>query len=550
MFPPAYNFPDQLSTNPVRSQMQDDPYGQQTSWHALVQQQVGDLTIPQRTNSPQVSSPQSSTSSKAEGSSHLNHFSSQLSAAAQAMGWSIPADLVTRLQDQYPQHANWSSSYHADNFSLQSEQLNHIVQPQLPGTVKTEDNRTSQLSSLPNDANQHLLEPSLYSIDDNAQTNGGGCERTKPKNRQGVAKRPGACARCRRLKMKCTFASDSAEICSRCSVGGHECVFPGRKPRSPGMRMVLRQQIREKDAMIDTLLNQVNPGPVMATPLSLVPSRLPLTTEERSAYRDVLTYLERLTAQNSARFMGEGRAKFDISALEDVSEESGESDDEAPDGVTSPRRASSPRVGITHQVDTLLEASAPTGMLASASLQHSRATAKSTVESTSDGASSHNSSAEGGIASETYFLPGPSSNLELRRLIVERQAAPDILLSGLVTPDDVAKLFQIHYQWINPIIPILDENIHTPAAVLGRCPFLFTVICAVASRYYQEKPHIYGMAMHFAKAAAANAVIDGWKTIEMCQAFALWSVYNPPDGVGKTIGPGVTPVSHSDLQPS
>ena len=48
------------------------------------------------------------------------------------------------------------------------------------------------------------------------------------------------------------------------------------------------------------------------------------------------------------------------------------------------------------------------------------------------------------------------------------------------------------------------------------------------SRYYKEKPHIYGMAIHFAKAAAANAVIDGWKTVEMCQAFALWSVYNPP----------------------
>ncbi len=53
-------------------------------------------------------------------------------------------------------------------------------------------------------------------------------------------------------------------------------------------------------------------------------------------------------------------------------------------------------------------------------------------------------------------------------------------------------------------------------------------VCTVASRYYKEKPQIYGMAIHFAKAAAANAVIDGWKTVEMCQAFALWSVYNPP----------------------
>ena len=28
---------------------------------------------------------------------------------------------------------------------------------------------------------------------------------------------------------------------------------------------------------------------------------------------------------------------------------------------------------------------------------------------------------------------------------------------------------------LQPIIPILDENIHSPASVLARCPFLFTV---------------------------------------------------------------------------
>ena len=41
-------------------------------------------------------------------------------------------------------------------------------------------------------------------------------------------------------------------------------------------------------------------------------------------------------------------------------------------------------------------------------------------------------------------LLGPSSNLDLRRLIVERQAAPDILLSGLINNDDVGKLFDMY----------------------------------------------------------------------------------------------------------
>jgi hypothetical protein len=31
--------------------------------------------------------------------------------------------------------------------------------------------------------------------------------------------------------------------------------------------------------------------------------------------------------------------------------------------------------------------------------------------------------------------------------------------------------------------------------------------------------------MHFAKHAAANALIDGWKSVELCQAYILMSIY-------------------------
>ncbi|KAI0744472.1 hypothetical protein C8Q76DRAFT_605763 [Earliella scabrosa] len=379
-----------------------------------------------------------------------------------------------------------------------------------------------------------LQDPSHFNLDHfahhGAMGGGGGSppsvgpDRNKPRARQAAAKRTGACARCRQ-GMKCTFNNTEDEICSRCSAGGYECVFPGRKPRAPGVRMVLRQQIREKDAMIDNLLSQVNPGPTMATPLTLVPARLPLTPKERNEYRDVLTYLERAAQQAGQRFMGDGRTKFDISALEDVMSEDESDSDE--DMAEAPGAGGSPKSEQVQPMDTILEVAAPTGIMAAAALHHSRTAGKSAVDSASESSGSQ-PAGEAGVASELYFLPGPHANLQLRRLIVERQAAPDILLSGLVTPEDVTILFEIHYKWINPIIPILDENIHSPASVLARCPFLFTVICTVASRYYKEKPHIYGMAIHFAKAAAANAVIDGWKTVEMCQAFALWSVYNPP----------------------
>ena len=34
--------------------------------------------------------------------------------------------------------------------------------------------------------------------------------------------------------------------------------------------------------------------------------------------------------------------------------------------------------------------------------------------------------------------------------------------------------------------------------------------------------------MHFAKHAAATALIDGWKSVELCQAYILMAVYAQP----------------------
>jgi hypothetical protein len=80
---------------------------------------------------------------------------------------------------------------------------------------------------------------------------------------------------------------------------------------------------------------------------------------------------------------------------------------------------------------------------------------------------------------------------------------------------------------------------------MRRCPFLFTVgalrffgvtlslptleiVCALSSRYYTQRPGLYTLAIHFAKASAASAFIDGWKCVEMCQAYLMLTAYAPP----------------------
>ncbi|KAL0571546.1 hypothetical protein V5O48_010422 [Marasmius crinis-equi] len=132
------------------------------------------------------------------------------------------------------------------------------------------------------------------------------------------------------------------------------------------------------------------------------------------------------------------------------------------------------------------------------------------------------------VANKTYSMPGPANELDIRTTFIDQHSPPEILVHGLVTPGDVVCLFDIFYTRVNPFVCMLDPVIHTPSLVYARCPTLFAVICAVSSRYYAEKSEIYPTAMHFAKHSAAIALVDGWKSVELCQAYFLMSIYAVP----------------------
>ena len=65
-------------------------------------------------------------------------------------------------------------------------------------------------------------------------------------------------------------------------------------------------------------------------------------------------------------------------------------------------------------------------------------------------------------------------------------------------------------------------------SAFGSSVLTCSAVCAISSRYYSKKSEIYPIAMHFAKHSAANALIDGWKSVELCQAYILMSVYAVP----------------------
>jgi hypothetical protein len=285
----------------------------------------------------------------------------------------------------------------------------------------------------------------------------------------------------------------------------------------------LLAQLKQKDAVIESLLKQIH-NPYIATPMSIA-SYVTATSPSDSNNRDIIESLSRL--KSSLKTADGKKEAHAFSNSQGVDEDS--------DGGTSQAAQIIPAGDETGHDDKSVDRSTalpdvhvPMGLLAHLSLSGKKGK-KNAKGKTKDKLNDEDfDDTNVGPASEIYFEPGPATDLNARAILIEKHSPPEIVLHGLVTPEDVEKLFEIFYENINPFVSLLDPVLHTPASTFSRCPFLFTVVCAISSRYYTKKSGIYPIAMHFAKHSAANALVDGWKSVELCQAYILMSIYAVP----------------------
>ncbi|KAF8198312.1 hypothetical protein K438DRAFT_1584084 [Mycena galopus ATCC 62051] len=315
-------------------------------------------------------------------------------------------------------------------------------------------------------------------------------------------------------------------------------------------REYLLAQIRQKDQIIESLLKQLH-NPYIATPLSIASYRM-ATSPSDATNRNILAWLDRLQASvragagdiTAANFASSASASLDVAKktlpksasfnsttpniASNLAFEDSPDDDE---GGNEGEEEDDEDDGGDRDASVLPDASVPLGLIANLSLSHSRSRDRRGARGGEGATAEEEDDLDDdnvGVANAGYFEPGPATDLGMRAQLIEQHSPPEILIHGLVVPEDVEKLFEIFYTRVNPFIALLDPVLHTPASTFARCPFLFTVVCAVASRYYPEKSEIYPIAMHFAKHSAANALIDGWKSVELCQAYILLSIYPVP----------------------
>ncbi|KAG8736497.1 hypothetical protein FRC11_002610, partial [Ceratobasidium sp. 423] len=348
--------------------------------------------------------------------------------------------------------------------------------------------------------------------------------------------------------MKCVF-EEGANICQRCKHTNKTCVVEGRKQtQRPNRREMMMREIESKNQLIDSLLRQASRlihNPAMRTPINWPPA-VPAqqSSGERPPDRDVVAWIESIrqykpptptgsidatnNAQGHARALSEPLPSSSNDHLDDDAVSFGESASNVKDKEDRPRTPVDLRqdsADIDDKLHSLPGGPSPLGTIANLSLRANRDKRGSDAGMTGD---AEEEDKWVGVGNMTYFEAGPSANPELRRMIIERQMPPEILTHGIIKPNEVELLFKIFFDQLNPFVAILDPHMHTPAFVFGRCPFLFTAICAISSRYYTKRPELYTIAMHFAKQSAATALIDGWKSVELVQAYILMSVYPVP----------------------
>ncbi|KAJ7063571.1 hypothetical protein C8F01DRAFT_985730 [Mycena amicta] len=276
----------------------------------------------------------------------------------------------------------------------------------------------------------------------------------------------------------------------------------------------LKAQIRQKDAIIESLLKQLH-NPYTATPLAIDSFRM-ATSPSDATNINVVTWLDQLQA----------------GTRESSNPQRSASDSSQSDSFRESQDEDTAEVGGNANI--LPDATAPIGLIANLSLASNKQKKRFLQED--DGAVVcipllfiiSSLMKIQGVASASYFTPGPATNLQMRAQLIQQQSPPEIVMHGLVAPEDVDKLFELFYTRINPFIALLDPVLHTPASTFARCPFLYTVVCAISSRYSSDKSEIYPIAMHFAKQSAATALIDGWKSVELCQAYILMSMFSMP----------------------
>jgi len=104
---------------------------------------------------------------------------------------------------------------------------------------------------------------------------------------------------------------------------------------------------------------------------------------------------------------------------------------------------------------------------------------------------------------------------------------PDPITTGIMDENQATVLFDLVFLRLNPFINLFDPALHSVHYVRSRCPLLFTTLLMAGAKFF--KPEIYRPCQKLANDLAVRAFGEGWKSVEVVQAFACLVYWREPD---------------------
>ncbi|KAG6861744.1 hypothetical protein C0995_012749 [Termitomyces sp. Mi166 len=103
----------------------------------------------------------------------------------------------------------------------------------------------------------------------------------------------------------------------------------------------------------------------------------------------------------------------------------------------------------------------------------------------------------------------------------------DPITAGIITEEDAKVLFDAIFLRLNPFINLFDPALHSVAYVRSKCPFLFTTLIMAGCKFFRHES--YKPCQKLANDFAVRAFAEGWKRVEVVQAFACLTYWKEPD---------------------
>ncbi|KAG6371035.1 hypothetical protein JVT61DRAFT_10758 [Boletus reticuloceps] len=305
--------------------------------------------------------------------------------------------------------------------------------------------------------------------------------------------------------MKCSSTRDS--IRSDFSAASSETLSStySSPPSHVNKREYLLAHIRHKDQIIGSLLKHLH-NPYMATPLSIDQFKLAISPSDKDNVR-VVDWMDRL--QSNTHQPGKASA----ARMEIIREM--RCSGQVPSSGAGDRSSASHAMGDSDEAvevsekarNALPDITVPIGLLANLSLDKDNKKEKGKGKS------------RGRLGSGTGTSGAAIKPEEDDDTVVRVQCCARICRLFVDGIKGVA-----NKEYFRP-----DSRLHTSSSIFQRGPFLFTSAQSHPGIIAKNlKSDIYPVAMHFAKHSGANALIDGWKSVELCQAYILMSIYTVP----------------------